>query len=93
MIKRELTFENYKESLFDDEIIWRSQQRFKSDHNRVYTEEVNKTALRSNDDKRIQTYDKMTTYSYGANVFKLCEGEIILKKIIKDLIINMEKKY
>ena len=63
-------FENYKDSLFNDEVIIRSQQRFRSDHHRVYTEEVNEIALSSNDDKRIQTYDKITTYPYGANTFK-----------------------
>ena len=47
-------FENYKDSLFNDKIILRSQQRFRSDHHRVYTEEVNKIALSSNDDKRLQ---------------------------------------
>ena len=41
--KRELMFENYKDSLFNDKIILKSQQIFKSDHHRVYTEEVNKT--------------------------------------------------
>ena len=41
-------FENYKDSLFNDKIILKSQQRFKSDHHRVYTEEVNKIALSSN---------------------------------------------
>ena len=46
---------NYKDSLFNDKKILRSQQRFRSDHNRVYTEEINKIALSSNDDKRIQT--------------------------------------
>ena len=35
--------------------------KLRSDHHRVYTEEVNKTALSSNDDKRIQTYEKVTT--------------------------------
>ena len=62
IIKRELMFENYKDSLFNDKIILRSQQRFRSDHHRVYTEEVNKIALSSNDNKRIQTFDKITTY-------------------------------
>ena len=47
-------FENYKDSLFNDKIILKSQQRFRSDHHRVYTEEVNKTALSSNDDKRLK---------------------------------------
>ena len=83
IIKRELMFESYKESLFDDKIILRSQKRFRSDHHIVYTEKVNKTALNSNDDKRIQTYGKIITYPYGTNVFKVCEAEMILKKIIK----------
>ena len=46
----------------------------------MYTEEVNKIALSSNDDKRIQTFDRVTTYPYVTNVFKVCENEILLKK-------------
>ena len=38
-------FENYKDSLFNNKTIMRSQLRFKSDHHNVYTEEVNKIAL------------------------------------------------
>ena len=58
----------------------KSQQRFRSDHHKVYTEEVNKIAISSNDDKRIQTFDRVTTYPYGTNVFKVCENEMLLKK-------------
>ena len=79
IVKRELMFKNYKDSLFNDEVIIRSQQRFRSDHHRVYTEEVNKIALSSNDDMRIQTFDKVTTFPYGTNVFKVCESEMLLK--------------
>ena len=79
VIKRKFMFENYKDSLFNDKIILRSQQRFRSDHHRVYAEEVNKIALSSNDDKRIKTYDKITTCPYGTNVFKICENEMLLK--------------
>ena len=66
--------------MFNDEIIIRSQQRFRSDHHRVFTEKVNKIALSSHDDKRIQTFDKVTTFPYGANVFKVCESETLSKK-------------
>ena len=52
VIKRELMFENYKGCLFNDEIILKSQQRFKSDHHIAHTEEVHKIALSSDDDKR-----------------------------------------
>ena len=58
----------------------RSQQRFRSYRHKVYTEEFNKIALSSNDDKRIQTFDKVTTYPYSTNVFMLCENEMLLKK-------------
>ena len=58
-------FKNYKDFLFNNEIILKSQQRFKSDQHKVYTEEVNKIALSSNDDKRLQTFDRIATYPYG----------------------------
>ena len=38
------------------------------------TEEVNKIALSSNDDKRLQTLDGIETYPYGTNAFKVCES-------------------
>ena len=69
IVKREITFKNYVDALFNDEVIIKSQQRFRSDHHKVYTEEVNKIALSSNDNKRIQTFDKVTTFPYEANVF------------------------
>ena len=80
VVKREILFNNYLDLLFKNKILYRSQQRFRSDHHKVYTEEVNKIALSSNDDKRIQTFDKVTTYPYGTNVFKVCEKEMLLKK-------------
>ena len=82
VIEHRLMFENYKDCLFNDKIILKSQQRFKSDHHEVYTEEVNKIALSSNDDKRLQTFDRVTTYPYGTNAFKVCESEMLM---VKDL--------
>ena len=71
-------FKNYKDSLFNNKTILWSQQRFKTYHD-VYTEEVNKIALSSNDDKRLQTFDRVTTYPYGTNAFKVCESEMLSK--------------
>ena len=79
VIKRRLMFENYKDSLLNNKTMLRSQKRFKSDHHNVYTEEVNKIALNSNDDKRLQTFDRVTTYPYGTNAFKVCESEMLSK--------------
>ena len=61
-------FENYKDWLFHNKTILKSQLRIKSDHHDVYTEKVNKIALSSNDDKRLQTFNRVTTYPYGTNM-------------------------
>ena len=67
VIKQKLMFENYKDCLFNNKTVYRSQERFKSYYHDVYTEEVNKIALSSNDDKRLQTSDRITTYPYGTS--------------------------
>ena len=79
-VKREITFKNNTDALVNDEEIIRSQQRLRSDHHRVYTEKVSKIALSTNDDKRIQTFDKVTTYPYGTNAFKVSESKMLSKK-------------
>ena len=94
VINRELKFNDYYDSIFENKNIIESQQGFTSDHHTIYTEEINKIAISSNDDKRIQTYDKITTYPYGTSVFRICEVEIkaLLKKRKKWVIIISEKK-
>ena len=77
VIKRKLMFKNYKGCLFNGEVILKSQQRFKSDHHKVYTEEVNKIALSSDDDKRLQTFDRVTTYPYGTT------NEMLKENVLK----------
>ena len=80
VIKREIIFENYTDCLSNNKNVYRSQQRFKSYNHHVYTEEVNKTALSSNDDKRLQTSDRIKTYPYGTNAFNVCESEMLNSK-------------
>ena len=53
VIKRRLKFNDYKDCLLNNEIILKSQQRLKIEAHNVYTGEVNKIALSSNDDKRL----------------------------------------
>ena len=69
VIKRRLMFENYTDCLFNDKTILKSQQRFKSDYHNVYTEQIKKIALSSNDDKRLQIFGNITTYPYRINAF------------------------
>ena len=72
-------FESYNDSFFNDKTILRLQLRFKNDLHNVDTEEFNKIALSSNDDKRLQTFYRVTTYPYGTNAFKVCESEMMSK--------------
>ena len=41
--------------------------------------DCNAVVISSNDDKRLQTFDKTTTYPYGANGFKECKSEMLSK--------------
>ena len=79
--------------MFKNEIELKSQQRFKNEADSVYTEEVNKIALSSNDDKRWQSFDRITTYPYGTSAFKVCESEMLSKyKWLILMIIQMKTK-
>ena len=60
-------FNDYKDYLLNNEIVLQSQQKFKSEAHDLYTEETDKIALISNDDKRLQTYDGITSYPYGTS--------------------------
>ena len=66
----------------NNEIILKSQQRFKSEKH-VYTEKVSKITLSSNDDKILQTFDRITSYSYGTNAGKVRKTELLRKVNIK----------
>ena len=64
-IKSMIKFNDYKNCLLKDEVIVKSQQRSISKKHVVYTENINKIALSNNDDKRIVSSDKITSYAYG----------------------------
>ena len=80
VIKLEIMFKNYTDCLFNNKIILKSQQRFKSNHHKVYLEEVNNITLSSDDDKRLQTFNVIETYPYGTNAFKVCESEMMVMR-------------
>ena len=51
-----------------NEIILKLQQRFEND--------TLKIAFSSNDDKRLQTFDRITSYPHGTNAGKVCKTEL-----------------
>ena len=71
-------FENYKYCLFNDTIILRSQLRFKSHYHEIYTEEVNKVVLSSDDDKALQRFNRIKSYPYGTPSVIVCESERLM---------------
>ena len=71
VIKKMIKFDDYKKCLLNDEVILKSQQRFISKKHDVYTENINKIALSNNDDKRIVSSNKISSYPYGY------KGEIV----------------
>ena len=75
--KKYLKFEDYNNCLKNDNIILKSQQRFKNEANNVFTEEVNKIKLSSNDDKTLQNFDKITSYPYDASAGKVYKTELM----------------
>ena len=65
VLKKMIKFNNYKKCLLNGEIILKSQQKFMSKKHDVYTEDVNKIVLSNDDDKRIVSPDKISSYLYG----------------------------
>ena len=60
----------YKNCLLNKEIILKSQEKFKSEAHNVYNAKINKVALNSNDDKRLQAFDKIKSHPYRVSVGK-----------------------
>ena len=64
IIKTMIKFNDYKNCLLKDKVLLKSQQSFIRKKLDVYIEDINKVALSNNDDKRIVSSDKITSYLY-----------------------------
>ena len=65
ILKRILTFEDYKTCLFSNSTEYRSQLIFRSSKHEIHTIKVNKVALNRDDDKRISKRDGISTFARG----------------------------
>ena len=67
----------------------KTQQGFKRQRHNVFTEEINKITLTSNDDKRTQSIDSIETYVYGMsdNIIHAKKKLISIKQYKKLLIL------
>ena len=58
-------------------LVLKRQQKFKSERHNVFTEEINKIALSSDDDIRMQSIDLIEIYAYGMNKYIIWKKEEI----------------
>ena len=83
VVKKTLTFQDYKDCLFNSNTIYRSQLMFRSMKHDIFTLEVIKVALNRGDDKRISKKDGISTLARG---HKSLSWESYFRRIIAYLI-------
>ena len=64
-VKRTINFKDYKDCLFTGKKHMRSMDVIRSHNHEIFTENINKVALSSEDDKRIICEDKIHTLAHG----------------------------
>ena len=74
--------------MFNNKAILKPQQSIKSDYHKEHTEEVNKIALSSNDEKRLLTFDGIEIYPYGTIPYMVCKNEMLTVKKYKYFMYN-----
>ena len=70
VIKKQISFDDYKECLFSGAPQMRKMNVIRSHQHEIFSETVNKIALSENDDKRIILDDGISTLALGN---KICQ--------------------
>ena len=65
VVENTITHDDYKNTLFSRKDQYRTMNVIRSYNHEMYTEEVNKIALSSDDDKRVIQEDGVSTLAYG----------------------------
>ena len=78
MLKRSIQFDDYRECLFSRKEQHRKMNVIRSHCHEIYTEEMYKIALSSDDDKRVFMADEIHTLAYGQTNLK----KIVIKKCV-----------
>ena len=79
--KKTLSFDRYLDCLFNNEVVKCIQHRIKSTPMSVDTVEINKVALKNYDNKRLKSFNRITTFPYGTNAFKVCLEELQMRQL------------
>ena len=75
--------DNLKEFIKNNNLILKIWQKSTIERYNVFTKEINKIALISNDDKRMQSIDSIETYAYGTSKDLICKEENIKRNNIR----------
>ena len=68
VIKKQISFDDYKECLFSGASQMRKMNVIRSHQHEIYSETVNKIALAADDDKRIILDDGVSTLAFGNKI-------------------------
>ena len=68
-----------KKFIRNNKLILKTQQRFISEKHIIFTEEINKIALSSNNDKIMQSIDSIETYAHGTSKDLVSKKEVYIK--------------
>ena len=71
--KNKIDIDSLKEFMKNNKLILKTQQRFRSEKHSVFTEEINKIALISNDDKIIKLIDSIEISAKGTSKDLVCK--------------------
>lgn len=77
VIKHYIKFRDYKNSLKNNEEIMKLKQRFRRVARNLFAEMVNKIALNTSDDKRLQALEAVTSYPYDTGAGRVCEAKLV----------------
>ena len=88
--KKTLSFDRYHDCFFNNEVVKCIQHRIKSTPVSVNIVEINKLALKNYDNKRLRSFNGITTFSYGTHVFKVCFEELQMRRLYESYINSMK---
>ena len=80
----------YKQCILENKSFNCIQYRIKSNPISTNTLQINKVALNNYDNKRLRSFNSITTYPYGSNAFMVCYEELKIKNAMAAYFNSME---
>ena len=80
--KKTLSLYHYKNCLFNNKVVKCTQYRIKSTFLSLETVQINKIALKINDDRGLRSFNDITTYRYGTSAFMVCLEELKMRQAL-----------